>query len=135
METLILMQQILTEACRHGRKDVVQLLLEQSGGNIDFNATNNYGTTALMKACWNGHKDVVLLLLEQSGGNIDFNAVNDFGTTAFIEACDFEHKDVVKLLLEYAKAKGIQIPSSQSFLLNNISKEIKTLIDDFQEEK
>ena len=92
-----------------------------------------------MNACYNGHKDVVQLLLEQSGGNIDFNATDYYGRTAFMEACRKSHKDVVQLLLKCAKAKGIQIPSSQSILFayvsEKIKEDIKNLIDEYQEEK
>ena len=74
----------------------------------------------------------------------DINAVNpelllDDGRTAFMEACRFGRKKVPQLLLKCAKAKGIQIPSSQSILFAYISEEImddiKSLIDEYQEEK
>ena len=127
-------------ACKKGHKDVVKLLLNHSEGNIDFNArTTNSGSTAFMLACNDGHKDVVQLLLEQSGGNIDFNARSNSGWTAFMKACGDGHKDVVQLLLKYAKAKGIQIPRSQSIVFFHVSEEImveiKNLIDEYQEEK
>ena len=55
-----------------------------------------------------------------------------------MEACSRGCKDVVQLLLEYAKAKGIQILSSQSILFGNVSEEImgdiKNLIDEYEEE-
>ena len=56
--------------------------------------------------------------------------------TAFMWACNNGHKDVVQLLLKCAKAKGIQIPSSQSTWFDSlVSKEIKNLIDEYQAEK
>ena len=122
-------------ACSEGHRDVVKLLLDNSEANINFNARDKIGSTAFMWACWSGHKDVVQLLLEQSGGNIDFNATNNHGRTAFMEACRKSHKNVVQLLLKCAKAKGIQIPSSQSILFGNVSEEImediKNLIDEY----
>ena len=57
-------------ACENGHKDVVRLLLEKSERNIDFNASNNGGLTALMFACIHGHKDVVQLLLDNPERNI-----------------------------------------------------------------
>ena len=119
------------EACCNGHKDVVKLLLDHSEGNIDFNAKTNAGSTAFMLACCNGHIDVVQLLLEQSGGNIDFNATNNIGMTAFFIACEFGHKDVVKFFLRCAKAKGIQIPSSQTILHYDVPEEIKNLINEY----
>ena len=53
-------------ACENGHKDVVQLLLDNSERNIDFNARNNGGWTAFIIACTNGHKDVVKLLVLHS---------------------------------------------------------------------
>ena len=53
-------------ACLNGHKDVVQLLLNNSESNIDFNAKHNSGMTAFNIACKNGHKDVVKLLVECS---------------------------------------------------------------------
>ena len=95
--------------------------------------------TKELEACRFRDKDVIELLLEQSGGNIDFNAATDDGRTAFMEACVFGRKVVVQLLLKYAKAKGIQIPSSQfilffGFVSEEIREEIKNLIDEYQEE-
>ena len=122
-----------------GKTEIVKLLLkhynsEESGLNVK----GEYGMTPFIVACYNGHNDVVKLLLDHSEGNIDFNARSYSGWTAFELACFKGQKDVVKLLLEYAKAKGIQIPRSQSILFGNISDEImddiKNLIDEYQEE-
>ena len=38
-------------ACLYGRKDVVKLLLDYSGPNIDLNERDNYGWTTFMYAC------------------------------------------------------------------------------------
>ena len=53
-------------ACQDGRKDVVQLLLDNSKRNIDLNARSNRGLTAFIYACQYRHKDVVKLLVEHS---------------------------------------------------------------------
>ena len=112
-------------ACYLGHKDVVQLLLDNSERNIDLNARNQFGETALMYACENGNKDVVQLLLDNSERNIDLNARNDFGRTAFILACIFGRKDVVKLLVEHSKTKEIDILTGQKGLSN----EMRAFID------
>ena len=111
------------------------MLLDHSEGKIDFNARTDFGFTAFMLACIEGNKDVVKMLLDHSEGKIDFNERTDFRWTAFMMACSNRHKDVVQLLLKCAKAKGIQIPSSQSLLDYDFSKEIKNLIDEYQAEK
>ena len=46
-------------ACKDRRKDVIQLLLDNSKGNINLNERNQWGQTAFMYACENGHKAVV----------------------------------------------------------------------------
>ena len=131
-------------ACQNGHEDVVKIFLEYSNGTIDFNARDNWGITAFMLACDYGNKDVVKLLLEHSGGNIDFNARDDDGWTAFMYACHYGQKDVVKLILKFARAKDIKIPKSSiisKILRDNTyyeikrSKEIRALIENFNEEK
>ena len=47
-------------ACHKGRKDVVKLLLDHS--DIDLNAEDNTGRTALMIASQRGHQDIVQML-------------------------------------------------------------------------
>ena len=74
-------------ACSNGHTDVVQLLLDKSEINIDLNARDNDGRTALRK--------------------IDLNARNRWRETAFIYACIHGHKDIVKLLVQHSKTKGI----------------------------
>ena len=88
-------------ACYHGHKDVVQLLLDNSERNIDFNARNDRGSTALMWACFNGQKDDVQLLLDNSEKKIDLNARNNGGWTALMHARQEGHNDVVQLLLAH----------------------------------
>ena len=51
-------------ACKNGHKDVVQLLLDSEGKNIELNARDNEGYTQFMIACEFGQKDVVQLLLD-----------------------------------------------------------------------
>ena len=49
-------------ACGDGHKDVVQLLLDNSERNIDFNARDNDGWTALKIAFQYGYHDIVQLI-------------------------------------------------------------------------
>ncbi len=51
----------LIEACRNGRRDVVEVLLE---AGADINATDNGGWTSLTGVSHNGHFSVITLLLE-----------------------------------------------------------------------
>ena len=43
-------------ACKDGRRDVVQMIIDRLGPSIELNARNNGGDTAFMMACSNGHK-------------------------------------------------------------------------------
>ena len=108
-------------------KDVVQMLLDNSYKNIDLNARNQRGLTALMFACSSGHKDVVQMLLDNSEMNIDFNARSDWGLTAFIYACKMGRKDVVKLLVQHSKTKGIDISTGQEDLYDEMRLFISSL--------
>ena len=74
------------EACYNGHKDVVQLLLENSERNIDFNARNLLEWTAFISACKK------------------FDAIH-FGKNGL--------KDVIKLLVQHSKTKGIDISIGQ----------------------
>ncbi len=87
-------------AARDGRKETLELLLEQE--NIDINAKNNdengNGMTALMWAACGYWKETLELLLKQE--NIDINAKNDGGNTALMIALYNEEDDNVELLLK-----------------------------------
>ena len=94
-------------ACLHGHKEVVQLLLDTSVGNIDFNAKGKrHGMTAFFMACCMGRKDVVKLLLDHPGGAIDFNAkAAKDGEEISVCKMAFHtgQTDVVKMLLQQPK--------------------------------
>ena len=57
----------ILEACRTGKTKIVKLLLENYNSEENgVNATDGFGSTALMEACLNGHTDVVKLLLDNA---------------------------------------------------------------------
>ncbi|CAI9744078.1 E3 ubiquitin-protein ligase MIB2-like isoform X14 [Octopus vulgaris] len=82
--------------CCCGRKDVVELPLQQNG--IDVNAVENKGWTALHVACRYGSKDVVELLLKHK--DTDVNAETKQGHTPLHLASFHGRKDVVDFLLQ-----------------------------------
>ena len=53
-------------ACKNGRTNVVQLLLDNSEMNIDLNARDNDGWTAFIIACQFRQRNVVKLLVQHS---------------------------------------------------------------------
>ena len=117
------MQEMTTFACYCGRKHVVQLLLDHSDPNFDWNARNNDGWIAFILACFYGHIDIVQLLLDNSE-RIELNTRSNNGGTAFMIACSRERKDVVQLLLEHSTDVDITIPENFS-----LSQEIRFLIE------
>ena len=96
----------LIEACRHGKFEVVKLLVERT--NTKLNVRDNDGRTALHWACRKGHKDVVQLLMNCQDNNIELNTRDNYGNTVFHLACFNGHKDVVQLLLN-CSAKNIDL--------------------------
>ena len=78
--------------------NVVRLLLEHP--DIDVNAQDSDGDTALLRAALMGNADAAELLLEHP--DIDPNARDAaFGATALMWACLHGRVEVVKLLLEH----------------------------------
>ncbi|TFK17521.1 ankyrin [Coprinopsis marcescibilis] len=79
----------LTRASHIGQHDIIQLLLEVEG--IDVNGVNSEGKTALALAAQKGHHDIVKILLQTKA--IDVRGALD-------EALDKGHSDIVETLLE-----------------------------------
>ena len=86
--------------CVYGNMDNVEsnveLLLRQP--EIDVNAMNNEGVTALMCASSQGHTEIVRMLLEK-GAEVNAPNVHD-GETALMAASESGRAEVVSLLLE-----------------------------------
>ena len=95
-------------AFKNRHKEVIKVMLEHPcNEEIDFNITDNFGTTVFMWACSHGLEDIVKWFLHPSNSNqIDFNAKDKFGKSAFILACDClflnwrNCKEIIKLLLK-----------------------------------
>lgn len=82
-------------ACKYAHTDVIQLLLEVGGCNVDTKDDN--GDTGLHMACENGHADVVRLLVKYG---CDVEAQDKNGKTGLHIACQFGHAQVIQTLLE-----------------------------------
>ncbi|KAI5808430.1 hypothetical protein BZA77DRAFT_329781 [Pyronema omphalodes] len=79
-----------------GHSDVVKLLLEQDG--IEVDKVDDYDRTPLSLAAHAGHTSVVKLLLEE--GRIDVNTTNHCLDMPLSLAAGEGHTEVVRLLLE-----------------------------------
>ena len=118
-------------ACRAGRVNIVEMLIDKSENeknnpltkwnptkslSFDFTAKNNFGHNGFHLACGAGHSKVVELLINRSESlNFDLTAKNVSGHTGFHLACAAGHTNVVEVLKdksEYLKidltAKDVQ---------------------------
>uniref|UniRef100_A0A069DR07 Putative 60 kDa lysophospholipase n=1 Tax=Panstrongylus megistus TaxID=65343 RepID=A0A069DR07_9HEMI len=84
-------QTALTEAIRHERQEVVEILVE-NGANLDLNTLGDF----LTRCAANGHLKR-LQLFEVAGA--DLNTPNKSGRTALHEACLHKKTKVIKYLL------------------------------------
>ena len=103
-------------ASQYGQLQIVELLLKNTDLNIDFNAKDTSGLTALIFACYNGHSDVVKIIMESSISlGIDLNAQEIVsGNTAFNAACERGYSDVVKIFMKNAAILNIDL-SAKNF--------------------
>ena len=86
---------------------VARLLLDH-GVDVNVEAVNNIGHTALMLACDNGHEAVARLLLDHMhGANIE--AVTNIGHTALTDVRVQERSRVVaRLLLDHMHGADVE---------------------------
>lgn len=87
--------QIFLRAAETGDTTLLADLLRQ---NIDVNATNVHGMTALMRAAAAGRIQMVQLLLEHGA---DPNISRNDGFTPLMLAAFFGHTDIVKILVQH----------------------------------
>ena len=83
----------LLRAAREGKDDTVKSLL--SSPNVNVNATDDNGSTALIEAARYGHDDVVQVLLTHGA---DVKAKDKDSKTALMLAVQGGHDEVVRLL-------------------------------------
>ena len=90
----------LLRAARAGNADTVKTLL--TSPNVDVNAVDAEGNTALIEAARFGHDDVVQALLIAKA---DVNVKNKQGKTALMLASEGGHDDCVRLLTQASSSK------------------------------
>jgi len=90
------MEEQLYCACREGKVEEVQNLLQNSQIDINWQNHSNYLTTPFYVACEKGRIDIVKLLLNDN--RVDINKANIRGQTPFFIACYIGHKEVVNVL-------------------------------------
>ena len=98
------------------------LLFGPLRANIDINARDKYGWTALTWACFIGNRRMVKLLLDCPG--IDVNRTGG-RMSPLVVACQQGNKDVVELLLQYPEIRKTRM---QDHFQNTFSPEMKALL-------
>ena len=103
---------------------ILQLLIaKHQEWNINFNAKNRDGQTALMRtAIYKWHRPICVtmgnleLLLQKSEQlKLDVNAVDDIGETALMHACQSNDPQVIPPFLECVRSKGINVNAKDEF--------------------
>ena len=84
----------LIKACRQGRADIVERLIEEGA---DLGGTDAYGNDVLWAACYGADPSTILVLLK---AGIDVNRQNRTGVTALIYAASMGKAEVVDCLLK-----------------------------------
>ena len=92
-------------AFQNGKFKVIKTLLENAGPNLDINAENDKGCTALHLACNSGHCEVVKLLLAQ-GEKLDVNREDNNGCSPLHVACK---TGSIKIVEELCKNPAIDV--------------------------
>lgn len=87
-------------AARHGRNDVIQLLLDEGA---DVNARGAWQQTALMETVWGGHQHAAQLLLSR-GADLTLDDTHD--GTALWQAAIANRLEMVRLLMNHGADKA-----------------------------
>ena len=87
----------LMRACNRKYWDIAKVLLESP--NIDINATNNVGCSALTFVCYYGGAEFLLQLLEHL--QLDINHTSNYGRSALQYAARWGNHICIKILLAY----------------------------------
>ncbi|MCF7900243.1 ankyrin repeat domain-containing protein [Candidatus Babeliales bacterium] len=104
-QTTDLYDSIFLDAAKNGKVQELNRLL-RAHPNIDVNAQDSDGYTALMLAAYNGHDDCVTSLLDHPG--IKVNAQTKNGYTALMCAAQNGHAFCVTALIRAGASKGIK---------------------------
>jgi uncharacterized protein len=89
-----------------GRMDLLQMLVEKKGAEIDKD-----GWTALHYAASKGHLDIVTYLVQKEA---DVNAESPNQITPLMLACQFGHIQVVKFLLDHDADLSVQTTNGKT---------------------
>ncbi|MFV0393287.1 MAG: ankyrin repeat domain-containing protein [Coprobacillaceae bacterium] len=89
------MSKIFIDACKNGKKGVVQAFLKKGG--IDLDTRDEFGNTALFYACNKGARDIVKLLLDNGA---DASIENNENMSVLHSVSNSGNKEIIKILLD-----------------------------------
>ncbi|KAK5044832.1 hypothetical protein LTR84_010370 [Exophiala bonariae] len=95
---------LILAAQTNGATEVVEALLSVT--DIEVDASNHVGVTALMEAAKRGYLDTAKLLLKSK--KIDINNRDNEGNTALLWAASRVHPQMIWLLLQYGAFRGFK---------------------------
>jgi ankyrin repeat protein len=99
----------LVEAAAGGNLLVIKKLFKKRGNDIDVNAVNDIGETALFNSSLSGHVSITTFLLQIKGIDVNIPETTQ-GATALSVASEYGHVEIVTMLLG---AEGIQVNKSK----------------------
>ena len=106
-------QNVLQFACQMGKVNSVKSILKwYREFDIDLNARNREGRTALTCACLSGHMEVIQVLLEDP--EIEPSSTDIQGWTPFMSAIARGQYQVVKMMLESERTQNIDFRTEDS---------------------
>ena len=104
-------QDFLHQACRNGNVKAIEMASHSK--EIDFNARDKNGVTALHAACIKGHVHIVKYLIEhRTKLKINLNVTDHEGYTPLHYACHQGHLGVVALILDNSSHFLVDAPNN-----------------------
>ncbi|XP_022106573.1 ankyrin repeat, SAM and basic leucine zipper domain-containing protein 1-like [Acanthaster planci] len=109
------LQTLLMRVCRldmppRNRRDLAKILLDKQ--QLDVNAKDSEGMTALAHACMMGDTTMLKLLAEEA--DVDPNIADREGDTPLLHACRAGQDDLVATLLTHFVRCGLQVDQSNN---------------------
>jgi len=123
---------VLIQASHKGQTEVVAALVERAA-ELEVNAVNDEGITALVAASSEGHHAVVELLVSKTAAAV--NAKDKDGTTALMAAAVRGHKEAVEILLAHGADVNAQNADGHTALMfaYNGRNQVASLLDKYSE--
>ena len=91
------MTTLMIDAARVGRSDMIQSILDDNP-DIDINAKNFKGESALISAAKSGNLEALKILIKNDGSCLEYTICDNKGNTALHHAAKHGHLDILELL-------------------------------------